>query len=91
MVLGQNGAQELMSLMRKMAQAPIHLYRWLISPLFAPSCRFYPTCSAYTLQAIERHGVFKGILLGGCRILRCHPWHKCDYNDPVPDTFKFFK
>lgn len=47
------------------------------------SCRFSPTCSDYTYQAIERYGIFKGILLGVKRILRCHPWTKGGF-DPIP-------
>ena len=62
-------------------------YQIFISPLFAHrggGCRFYPTCSDYALQAIERFGILKGMVLGLKRIVRCHPWHQggCD---PVPD------
>lgn len=61
----------------------IHVYRIGISPLFPPSCRFYPTCSAYTLEAIKKYGAGKGSLLGIRRILRCHPGNPGGY-DPVP-------
>ena len=61
----------------------IHAYRYLISPLFPPSCRFYPSCSAYMENAILRYGVFKGGYLGIKRLLKCHPWHPGGY-DPVP-------
>ncbi|MCX6156122.1 MAG: membrane protein insertion efficiency factor YidD [Candidatus Kapabacteria bacterium] len=61
----------------------IKFYRLLISPLFPNSCRFYPTCSEYAIQAIEKYGIFKGIWLGTKRILRCHPLHPGGF-DPVP-------
>lgn len=67
-------------------QAPVRLYRALLSPLLGPRCRFYPTCSAYALEALERHGPGKGLLLTMTRLLRCHPWHKGG-QDPVPEGF----
>ncbi|MBI4030974.1 MAG: membrane protein insertion efficiency factor YidD [Proteobacteria bacterium] len=73
--------------MKKIAAFPIRLYRILISPLLPPSCRFHPTCSAYALQALERHGVFRGTLLAAGRLLRCHPWRGCGGRDPVPPRF----
>jgi len=62
---------------------PIKIYQILISPLLGPSCRFTPTCSQYTIEAIQKHGPFKGGWLGFRRILRCHPWGGCGH-DPVP-------
>lgn len=61
-------------------------YRLLISPLVMPcSCRFMPSCSAYALEALRRHGAFKGAWLTVRRLARCHPWGGSGY-DPVPDT-----
>jgi putative membrane protein insertion efficiency factor len=64
-----------MSIPRKIVQAPIHVYRKVISPLKPPVCRFYPTCSAYALEAIEVHGALKGSFLAAKRIVKCHPFH----------------
>lgn len=61
-------------------------YQRFISPLFPPSCRYYPTCSNYTLQALKKYGTFKGLLMGIARILRCNPFVKGGY-DPLPDHF----
>lgn len=60
----------------------ISFYQKNISVFKKPSCVFYPTCSEYTKQAIEKYGVFKGSYLGFLRILRCHPWQK-KHIDPV--------
>ncbi len=57
-------------------------YQYVISPLFPPSCRFTPTCSAYAIEAIQRHGALKGSYLALRRILRCHPFCSGGY-DPV--------
>ncbi|MGE6488078.1 membrane protein insertion efficiency factor YidD [Paenisporosarcina sp. NPDC076898] len=61
-------------------------YQKFISPLTPPSCRFYPTCSHYGVEAVEKHGAFKGIYLAISRILRCHPFHEGGY-DPVPEEW----
>ncbi len=63
--------------------ALIRLYKRFLSPLLPPSCRFTPSCSMYTVEAIQKHGAFRGILLGAWRILRCNPFGKGGY-DPVP-------
>jgi putative membrane protein insertion efficiency factor len=53
----------------------IRCYQVLISPLLGRHCRFYPSCSTYTYEAIKKHGLLKGIFLGGKRLLKCHPFH----------------
>jgi uncharacterized protein len=62
----------------------ILLYQRILSPLLGPRCRFYPSCSQYTLEAIERHGPVKGGWLGLRRVCRCHPLNPGGY-DPVPE------
>ena len=61
----------------------LRLYRRWISPQLAPRCRFYPSCSAYALEALERHGSVAGARLAAWRVLRCHPFHPGGF-DPVP-------
>jgi len=53
----------------------VRAYQLVISPMFPPSCRFYPSCSAYAVTALERHGPLKGTWLAARRLLRCHPWN----------------
>ncbi|OPY06907.1 MAG: putative membrane protein insertion efficiency factor [Syntrophaceae bacterium PtaB.Bin095] len=60
----------------------VRIYQILLSPLFAPCCRFHPTCSDYAILAIRRHGPFRGSFLALTRLLRCHPLHPGGY-DPV--------
>jgi len=72
---------------KKLCLKLISIYRFFSK--YTPSCcRYEPTCSKYTYQAIERFGVFKGFYLGIKRILRCHPWHEGGY-DPIPEQFKW--
>ena len=61
----------------------LRLYRTVISPVLPPACRYLPTCSAYAMEAIERHGALKGVWLTIRRLLRCHPFHAAGH-DPVP-------
>ncbi|WP_460755184.1 membrane protein insertion efficiency factor YidD [Marinomonas epiphytica] len=61
----------------------VKAYQFLISPLLGNNCRFYPTCSSYMIQAIERFGILKGTYLGLKRLSKCHPWHEGGV-DPVP-------
>ncbi|MFT5579185.1 MAG: putative membrane protein insertion efficiency factor [Paraglaciecola psychrophila] len=70
--------------MRRILIAFIKFYRYFISPLMANHCRFYPSCSSYAIQSIERHGAFKGCYLAARRLLRCHPFNPGGY-DPVPE------
>ncbi len=63
----------------------IRFYRYFLSPLMPPRCRYLPTCSDYALEAIERHGALRGGWLAVRRIARCHPWGGAGY-DPVPGT-----
>lgn len=60
-------------------------YRRVISPLYGPVCKFYPSCSAYALEAVQTHGAAKGAWLAARRLGRCHPWQAGGY-DPVPGT-----
>lgn len=73
--------------MRSILIGSIRCYQWLLSPLLGNSCRYYPSCSQYAVEAIERHGPWRGGWLALRRLLRCHPWHPGGY-DPVPDTNK---
>jgi hypothetical protein len=61
----------------------ISIYRYCVSPWLGPTCRFYPSCSEYARQAIERYGAVRGSWLAVKRVLRCHPWHSGGH-DPVP-------
>lgn len=70
--------------MKSVALALIRFYKRFVSPVLPPSCRFYPTCSTYTYEAIERYGLRRGGWLGVKRIARCHPMNPGGY-DPVPD------
>jgi putative membrane protein insertion efficiency factor len=65
--------------------ALLRVYRLFISPILPASCRFTPSCSAFAIEAIERHGGRRGVRLAVLRVARCHPWHPGGY-DPVPDS-----
>jgi len=62
---------------------PVRAYQLLVSPLLPPRCRYFPTCSNYMIEAVKKHGVFRGGYYGIRRILRCAPWGGHGY-DPVP-------
>lgn len=61
----------------------VRIYQWIISPLLPKSCRFEPTCSHYTIEALKVHGLWRGMILSIRRIARCNPWGGSGY-DPVP-------
>ena len=69
--------------MRRIILVLIKGYKTILSPMLGRNCRFYPTCSDYTYQAIEKFGVGRGLYLGLRRILKCHPFHEGGF-DPVP-------
>ncbi|WP_057735599.1 membrane protein insertion efficiency factor YidD [Liquorilactobacillus uvarum] len=72
--------------MSKLLITLVRAYQKFISPFFPPSCRYYPTCSQYMLEALKKHGALKGTLMGIARLLRCHPFVRGGY-DPVPEYF----
>ena len=76
-------AQPALSVPVRLLRAPIHAYRLVLSPMLGPNCRFYPSCSAYALEALAEHGALRGSWLSLRRLGRCHPWHAGGY-DPVP-------
>ncbi|MBA2871843.1 hypothetical protein HNQ85_002118 [Anoxybacillus calidus] len=74
-------------MLKKLFIALIRFYQIFISPLKPPTCRFYPTCSHYGLEAVKRFGAIKGGWLTMKRILKCHPFHPGGF-DPVPEKVK---
>ena len=69
--------------MRKLVVLLVRFYQYAISPFLGKNCRHVPTCSQYMIEAVEKHGAIRGVLLGLKRLGRCHPWHPGGY-DPVP-------
>ena len=67
---------------RKLLIGLIQIYRRFLSPMLPPTCRYEPSCSLYTVQAIEKYGVLKGLFMGILRVLRCHPFARGGF-DPV--------
>ncbi len=76
-----------MSPLARLLALPIRGYRLILSPWVGWHCRYHPTCSAYALEALEKHGGLKGGWLALRRIARCNPWGSCGY-DPVPERRK---
>ena len=76
--------------MRRIIVFIIRGYQYLLSPYMASSCRYTPTCSNYAIEAFQRFGFFRGLILAVRRIVSCHPWHDGGY-DPVPATFTLKK
>ena len=72
------------TVMRAILIALIRVYQLFFSPQLGNHCRFYPSCSQYAREAVERYGVIRGVWLAIRRVLRCHPWHPGGF-DPVPE------
>ena len=77
-----------MTWLRRAATAPIRLYRRAISPGLPARCKYEPSCSSYAVQAVERYGILRGLVLAAWRLLRCNPWSHGGY-DPVEDQRLF--
>ncbi|MFZ4757968.1 MAG: membrane protein insertion efficiency factor YidD [Burkholderiaceae bacterium] len=82
-----NGADVLRRLPAQVLAVPLLVYRYGISPMIGPRCRFHPSCSTYSLEALDRFGAMRGTWLAAARLTRCHPWHPGGL-DPLPDTFE---
>jgi putative membrane protein insertion efficiency factor len=76
---------------RNAAVLLLKVYRAVISPLYGDVCRYYPSCSSYTLQAIQQRGLILGIALGGYRLVRCHPWAAGGIDDVPPPRTQHFR
>jgi len=77
-----------MTALRKVVVLPIRVYQRLISPVLGDRCKYYPSCSEYAAQAVERFGILRGLVLAGWRLLRCNPWSNGGY-DPVEEQRLF--
>jgi len=74
--------------LRIVVVTPIRGYQWLVSPVLGDRCKYYPSCSAYALQAVQRFGILRGLVLAVWRLLRCNPWSDGGF-DPVEDQRLF--
>jgi putative membrane protein insertion efficiency factor len=77
------------TLARRIAVLPIRAYQIFISPMFGAHCKYYPSCSDYAVQAVQRFGILRGLVLAGWRLLRCNPWSRGGF-DPV-EAQRLFK
>jgi putative membrane protein insertion efficiency factor len=77
-----------MNPVRKLVVLPIRAYQLLISPMTGDRCKYYPSCSEYAVQAVNRFGILRGLVLAGWRLLRCNPWSRGGY-DPVEEQRLF--
>lgn len=75
-------------MIRQVICFPIKIYQIMISPCLQSGCRFYPSCSQYAIQSIEHFGVFKGVFLTVCRLLKCQPWSRGGYDPVIPNKEK---
>lgn len=86
----ESGYRAFIAVVRFILLLSIQAYRLIISPLLPQSCRFYPSCSNYAIEAIRQHGIIRGSILAAVRIVKCNPFHSGGY-DPVPGSFILFK
>jgi putative membrane protein insertion efficiency factor len=77
-----------MMALRRVAVLPIRAYQLLLSPLVGQRCKYYPSCSEYAAQAVQRYGILRGLVLAGWRLLRCNPWSQGGF-DPVEEQRLF--
>jgi uncharacterized protein len=77
------------TVVRRIAVLPIRAYQIFISPMFGEHCKYYPSCSDYAVQAVQRFGILRGLVLAGWRLLRCNPWSRGGF-DPV-EAQRLFK
>jgi hypothetical protein len=76
------------TVLRRVAVLPIRAYQRVISPALVSRCRYYPSCSEYAVQAVQRFGILRGLVLAGWRLLRCNPWSRGGF-DPVEEQRLF--
>jgi putative membrane protein insertion efficiency factor len=86
--MGESAISEIARVPRRLAVLSLRLYQRLVSPLLGQRCRYYPSCSEYSVQAIQRFGILRGLVLAGWRLLRCNPWSRGGF-DPVDDQQLF--